>query len=30
MYKAIVFDLGRVAVDFDFQRGFQALEGFCP
>jgi putative hydrolase of the HAD superfamily len=30
MYKAIILDLGRVLVDFDFQRGFLALEGFCP
>jgi len=30
MYKAIIFDLGRVLVDFDFERGFQALERFCP
>ena len=30
MYKAIIFDLGRVLVDFDFERGFQALEGVCP
>ncbi len=30
MYKANIFDLGRVLVDFDFQRGFQALEGVCP
>jgi putative hydrolase of the HAD superfamily len=30
MYKAIIFDLGRVLVDFDFERGFQALESFCP
>jgi putative hydrolase of the HAD superfamily len=30
MYKAIVFDLGRVLVDFDFERWFQALEGVCP
>jgi len=30
MYKAIIFDLGRVLVDFDFERGFQALEDFCP
>jgi putative hydrolase of the HAD superfamily len=30
MYKAIIFDLGRVLVDFDFERGFKALEGFCP
>jgi putative hydrolase of the HAD superfamily len=30
MYKAIIFDLGRVLVDFDFERWRQALEGFCP
>jgi len=30
MYKAIIFDLGRVLVDFDYERGFHALEGFCP
>ena len=30
MYKAIIFDLGRVLVDFDFERGFRALEGVCP
>ena len=30
MYKAIIFDLGRVLVDFDFERGFQTLEGLCP
>ncbi|MGA2268395.1 MAG: HAD family phosphatase [Bryobacteraceae bacterium] len=30
MYKAVIFDLGKVLVYFDFQRGFQALEGFCP
>jgi len=30
MYKAIVFDLGKVLVQFDFERGFQALEGVCP
>jgi putative hydrolase of the HAD superfamily len=30
MHKALIFDLGRVLVDFDFQRGFQALEAVCP
>jgi glucose-1-phosphatase len=30
MYRAIIFDLGRVLVDFDFQRGYRALEGLCP
>jgi putative hydrolase of the HAD superfamily len=30
MYKAIIFDLGRVLVDFDFERWFQAVESFCP
>jgi putative hydrolase of the HAD superfamily len=30
MYKAIIFDLGRVLVHFDFQRGYRALEGLCP
>jgi putative hydrolase of the HAD superfamily len=30
MHKAIIFDLGRVLIDFDFQRGFRALEGLCP
>jgi len=29
-YKAVIFDLGRVLVDFDFQRGYRALEGLCP
>jgi len=29
MYKAVIFDLGRVLVDFDFQRGYRALEGLC-
>jgi glucose-1-phosphatase len=29
-YKAIIFDLGRVLVHFDFQRGYRALEGLCP
>ena len=30
MHQAILFDLGRVLIDFDFRRGFRALEGFCP
>lgn len=30
MHKAIIFDLGRVLVHFDFKRGYQALEGLCP
>ena len=30
MYKAIIFDLGRVLVHFDFRRGYQSLEGLCP
>jgi glucose-1-phosphatase len=29
-YKAVIFDLGRVLVHFDFKRGYQALEGLCP
>jgi len=30
MYKAIILDLGRVLVNFDFARGYQALQPFCP
>ena len=30
MYKAIIFDLGNVLVQFDFERWRQALEDFCP
>ena len=30
MHKAIIFDLGRVLVNFDFKRGYRALEGHCP
>jgi glucose-1-phosphatase len=30
MHKAIIFDLGKVLVHFDFKRGYQALEGLCP
>jgi putative hydrolase of the HAD superfamily len=30
VHKAVIFDLGRVLVNFDFKRGYQALEGHCP
>ena len=30
MHKAILFDLGRVLINFDFRRGYRALEGLCP
>src|ERR1044071_9144597 len=30
MYKAVIFDLGKVLVHFDFKRGYRALEGLCP
>ncbi len=30
MHKAVIFDLGRVLVNFDFKRGYQAMEGLCP
>src|ERR1035437_7617299 len=30
MHKAILFDLGRVLINFDFQRGYRALAGLCP
>ena len=30
MYKAIIFDLGRVLINFDFARGYRALEPLCP
>jgi glucose-1-phosphatase len=29
-YKAIIFDLGKVLVHFDFKRGYRQLEGLCP
>lgn len=29
-YQSIIFDLGRVLVNFDFHRGYRALEGLCP
>jgi putative hydrolase of the HAD superfamily len=30
MYRAVIFDLGKVLIDFDFSRGYRALEGLCP
>lgn len=30
MHRAVIFDLGRVLVNFDFKRGYRALEGLCP
>jgi glucose-1-phosphatase len=30
MYRAIIFDLGKVLVHFDFKRGYRELEGLCP
>ena len=30
MHKAILFDLGKVLINFDFGRGYRALEGLCP
>ncbi len=30
MYRAVIFDLGKVLVHFDFRRGYSALEGLCP
>jgi putative hydrolase of the HAD superfamily len=30
MHKAVIFDLGKVLVQFDFERGYRALEAFCP
>ena len=30
MHKAIIFDLGKVLIHFDFRRGYRALEGLCP
>ena len=29
MIKAVIFDLGRVIVPFDFMRGYTALEALC-
>lgn len=30
MIKAVIFDLGKVLVGFDFQRAYQALQPHCP
>jgi glucose-1-phosphatase len=30
VFKAVIFDLGKVVVHFDFKRGYQALESLCP
>jgi putative hydrolase of the HAD superfamily len=30
MHKAIIFDLGKVLIPFDFNLGYQALERLCP
>jgi putative hydrolase of the HAD superfamily len=30
VHRAVIFDLGRVLVDFDFRRGYRALESLCP
>jgi FMN phosphatase YigB (HAD superfamily) len=30
MYKAIIFDLGKVLVHFDFKLGYRELESLCP
>jgi len=30
MYKALIFDLGKVLIHFDFKRGYRALEALCP
>jgi putative hydrolase of the HAD superfamily len=29
-HRAIIFDLGKTLVHFDFQRGYEGLEGVCP
>src|SRR6266536_1474158 len=29
MIRAIIFDLGKVIIPFDFTRGYRALEGLC-
>ena len=30
MYQAVILDLGRVVINFDFKCGYRALEGLCP
>jgi putative hydrolase of the HAD superfamily len=29
-HRAIIFDLGKTLIHFDFARGYQRLEGLCP
>lgn len=29
-FRAVIFDLGKVLLQFDFARGYRALEGRCP
>jgi putative hydrolase of the HAD superfamily len=29
-HRAIIFDLGKTLIHFDFARGYRALEGLCP
>ena len=29
MHKALIFDVGKVLIPFDFKRGYQALENLC-
>ena len=30
MYKALIFDLGKVLIHFDFQRSYREMEAVCP
>jgi putative hydrolase of the HAD superfamily len=30
MHKAVIFDLGKVLIHFDFQPGYRSLAGLCP
>jgi FMN phosphatase YigB (HAD superfamily) len=30
MHKAVILDLGKTVIHFDFQRGYRALEQLCP
>ncbi len=30
MHKAVIFDLGKTVINFDFAPAYRALEGFCP
>src|SRR5438477_12973280 len=29
MIRALIFDLGKVIIPFDFSRGYRAMEGLC-